>query len=237
VFFTARVHELGIRSCAELAAGAPGDALTSEQQTATARKLLERLDRVIARVTGTSPPLVRASRAAAAAECSRIGHPGDAALWADARRQWEACENRYQAAYARFREAEALLAAGGNRADATTLMCEAHAVAGDLGARPLLEQLQALGRRARIDLDDRGRPEEAANPVLERFELTPREIEVLALLASGLTNREIGAELFISNKTASVHVSRILSKLSVPNRAAAAAIAHRLGVVPTDPSR
>jgi DNA-binding NarL/FixJ family response regulator len=65
---------------------------------------------------------------------------------------------------------------------------------------------------------------------LERLELTPRELEVLALLADGLTNREIGAELFISNKTASVHVSRILTKLSVPNRAAAAAAAHHLGV-------
>jgi DNA-binding NarL/FixJ family response regulator len=64
---------------------------------------------------------------------------------------------------------------------------------------------------------------------LERLELTPREREVLALLADGLTNREIGAELFISNKTASVHVSRILSKLSVPNRAAAAVAAHHLG--------
>jgi len=65
---------------------------------------------------------------------------------------------------------------------------------------------------------------------LARLELTPRELEVLALLAGGLTNREIGAELFISNKTASVHVSRILTKLSVPNRAAAAATAHHLGV-------
>ena len=70
----------------------------------------------------------------------------------------------------------------------------------------------------------------AANAPLERLDLTPREIEVLALLAEGLTNREIGAELYISNKTASVHVSRILSKLSVPNRAAAAAAAHHIGV-------
>jgi DNA-binding NarL/FixJ family response regulator len=67
---------------------------------------------------------------------------------------------------------------------------------------------------------------------LERLELTPRELDVLALLADGLTNREIGAELFISDKTASVHVSRILTKLSVPNRAAAAAAAHQLGVRP-----
>jgi len=53
---------------------------------------------------------------------------------------------------------------------------------------------------------------------------------VLALLAAGMTNREIAAELFISEKTASVHVSRILAKLSVPNRTAAAAAAHELGV-------
>ena len=65
---------------------------------------------------------------------------------------------------------------------------------------------------------------------MQRLELTPRELEVLALLTDGLTNREIAAELFISHKTASVHVSRILSKLSVPNRAAAAAAASALGV-------
>jgi DNA-binding NarL/FixJ family response regulator len=67
---------------------------------------------------------------------------------------------------------------------------------------------------------------------LEQLELTPREVEVLALLGGGLTNREIGAELFISVKTASVHVSRILTKLSVRNRAAAAAVAHHLGLTP-----
>jgi DNA-binding NarL/FixJ family response regulator len=148
--------------------------------------------------------------------------------------QWDACGNRYQAAYARWRQAEALLASGGNRDEVKTLVGDAHAVADDLGARPLLEQLQALARRARIDLDDPRLSEAAPNPALERLELTPREREVLALLASGLTNPEIGAELFISDKTASTHVSRILSKLSVPNRAAAAAIAQRLGVVPTD---
>ena len=233
VFFTARVYELGTRACAEIAAQAPGDGLICEEQTATARKLLERLDGRIARLTGVIPPMVRASRTAAAGECSRIGRAGDGALWADARRQWEACENRHHAAYARLREAEALLARGGNRADAATLVREAHAVADALGARPLLEQLQALARRARIDLDDGGRSETAADAVL-RFELTPRELDVLALLAGGLTNREIGAELFISNKTASVHVSRILGKLSVPNRAAAAAFAQRLGVAPTN---
>ncbi len=65
---------------------------------------------------------------------------------------------------------------------------------------------------------------------MQRLGLTPRELEVLALLADGSTNRDIATELFITGKTASVHVSRILSKLAVPNRAAAAAVAERLGL-------
>ena len=65
---------------------------------------------------------------------------------------------------------------------------------------------------------------------LDRFDLTPRELEVLSLLGEGMTNREIAAALVISDKTASVHVSRILAKLSVANRASAAVLAQRLGV-------
>ncbi len=60
--------------------------------------------------------------------------------------------------------------------------------------------------------------------------LTPREHQVLLLVAEGRTNREIGAELFMSEKTASVHVSRILAKLDVGGRVEAAAVAHRLGM-------
>jgi len=67
--------------------------------------------------------------------------------------------------------------------------------------------------------------------VVERTGLSPRELDVLALLADGRTNREIAGALFISEKTVSVHVSRILAKLGAGNRAEAAAIAHRLGLV------
>ena len=59
------------------------------------------------------------------------------------------------------------------------------------------------------------------------FGLTPRERQVLGLLAGGATNREIGAQLFMAEKTASVHVSRILSKLNVRSRTEAAAVAYR----------
>jgi DNA-binding CsgD family transcriptional regulator len=230
LFYTARLYELGARACADLAAQAPGDASTTERQKAMAQELLRQLDRLIARLTGVISPLVRASRAACAAEASRIGGTGDAALWADARRQWETGRYRYPAAYARWREAEARLASGVGRADAEVLVRDAHAVVVELGARPLRDELEALARRARIDLGSLRPSDPETNADLERLELTPRELEVLALLAGGLTNREIGAELFISNKTASVHVTRILTKLSVPNRAAAAAAAYHLGV-------
>jgi DNA-binding CsgD family transcriptional regulator/tetratricopeptide (TPR) repeat protein len=227
---TARLYELGARACADLAARAPGDRQIIAEQTAPAGQLLERLDARIAQLTGVVPALVRASRAGCAAEGSRIGGVGEAGLWAEARQQWDSCHHRYHAAYARMREAEALLASGNDRAAAEPLLRDGHAVARELGARPLCEELEALARRARVELGQRRPGEASPNAALERLELTPRELEVLALLAVGLTNREIAAELFISNKTASVHVSRILTKLSVPNRAAAAAAAHHLGV-------
>ena len=73
---------------------------------------------------------------------------------------------------------------------------------------------------------------------LARFGLTDREIEVLRLLAAGHSNKEIGAELFIATKTASVHVSNILAKLGVRGRVEAATVAHRLGVYgPAAPAR
>jgi DNA-binding CsgD family transcriptional regulator len=230
VFLTARLYEVGARACADLAARFPTDDRNFRQHAATAQKLLERLDGLIARMSGLIPPLVRASRAVCAAHVSRIGGAGDAALWARARQYWESCQDPYHAAYARWREAEALLASGGDRAAAEALVRDAHAVADELGARPLRAEVETLARRARIDLGQPPSSKALPNAALARLELTPRELEVLALLAGGLTNREIGAELFISNKTASVHVSRILTKLSVPNRAAAAATAHHLGV-------
>jgi DNA-binding NarL/FixJ family response regulator len=60
------------------------------------------------------------------------------------------------------------------------------------------------------------------------FGLTPRERQVLQLVAKGATNRQIGQALYMAEKTASVHVSRILSKLDVQGRTEAAAVAHRL---------
>jgi DNA-binding CsgD family transcriptional regulator len=72
----------------------------------------------------------------------------------------------------------------------------------------------------------------AQAPEPSPFGLTPREHEVLMLVAEGRTNREIGELLYMSEKTASVHVSRILAKLDVNGRVEAAAVAHRLGLTP-----
>jgi DNA-binding CsgD family transcriptional regulator len=98
-----------------------------------------------------------------------------------------------------------------------------------MGARPLLDDVRALARRARLSLAEA--PDEAppaAEPV--PFGLTDREREVLALVAAGRSNGQIATALFISPKTASVHVSNILAKLGVSGRVEAAAVAHRLGL-------
>jgi DNA-binding CsgD family transcriptional regulator len=149
--------------------------------------------------------------------------------WSDAAVAWERLERPPFAAYCRWREAEALVAAGAARTEAAAPLRAAHAVATRIGAQPLRRELELLAQRARLDLlpphtgehDGEHRLEEALG-------LTAREAEVLTLVGRGYTNREIAAALVISVKTASVHVSHILSKLGAPNRREAAAIEHRL---------
>ncbi len=231
IFYTARLYELGIRACADLAAASATDVALLEEQRAIADGLLARLNSLIAMLTGTVPPRVAATRAACAAERSRVGGVGDPVLWAQTQRLWDEYGERYLAACARWRRAAALLGAGGERREAERLIRDAHAVATELEARPLSEELEALAQRARIELrsaGDRngGGPDSGALAL----DLTPREIEVLKMVAAGATNREIATELYISRKTASAHVSHILSKLSVPNRTAAAATARRMGI-------
>jgi DNA-binding NarL/FixJ family response regulator len=105
-------------------------------------------------------------------------------------------------------------------------------IAERLGAAWLASELESLAARARLRLGEPG--EEAGAPAAdeddEPFGLTPRERQVLALVAAGATNREIGRQLYMAEKTASVHVSRILAKLDVRSRTEAAGVAHRLGL-------
>ena len=137
---------------------------------------------------------------------------------------------RAAVAYAQMREAELHLAGRSGRAAAQDALREAAAVARAMGAVPLLREIESLAGRARLDLQI---PPEAPEAVAEApAGLTTREVEVLRLVAIGRTNRQIAAELFITEKTAGLHVSNILSKLAVANRSEAAAVAHRLALLP-----
>ncbi|MVO89801.1 AAA family ATPase [Streptomyces sp. p1417] len=120
-------------------------------------------------------------------------------------------------------------ASGGGDAErdrAAELLRQAGAVAEHLGARPLADAVARLARRARLSLT--GTPPPAPAGSAEALGLTSRERDVLRLVSVGRTNRQIAEELFISPKTASVHVSNILGKLGVAGRGEAAALAHRL---------
>jgi DNA-binding CsgD family transcriptional regulator len=139
----------------------------------------------------------------------------------------------YETARSRWRLAEALAEAG-DRDAARVQWGLAIKTADQLRAAPLLAALADLGRRARLapalGAHHGAHGLAAAASAGRLSSLTGRELEVLRLLAAGHSNREIAAELFISPKTASVHVSNILAKLNAASRTEAAAIAHRDGL-------
>ena len=151
VFYTARIYELSIRAHAELTAATPGDARLLRDHVARADGLLERLDGLLGELSGSPPPRVLASRAAGAAERSRIGDHGDPGLWAEAEALWEACGDRYLAAYAASRRAEALLGLAADRKEVEACLRRALDVADELNARPLREELEVLAQCARIE--------------------------------------------------------------------------------------
>lgn len=139
------------------------------------------------------------------------------AAWQESVEAFERYGHPYETARSRARLAAALRASGdvaGARREADL----AREVAARLGAAPLLRELDALESAPATSADD---PDA----------LTPREQEVLELVARGLSNGQVGAQLFISTKTASVHVSRILAKLGASSRTEAAALARERGLV------
>jgi ATP/maltotriose-dependent transcriptional regulator MalT len=172
-------------------------------------------------------PVERAWQAVGKAELARARGREKPDLWLAAAREWESIERPYQAAVMRWHAAEAQVEAG-DRDAAGQLADAALEVAERLGSAWLAEEVTGLIQRARLQAPP-GEPVEASDAADEDpFGLTPRERQVLALIAEGATNRQIGAALFMAEKTASVHVSRILSKLGVRSRTQAAAVAHRL---------
>ncbi|MFJ8669283.1 AAA family ATPase [Streptomyces sp. NPDC093600] len=185
------------------------------------------LIRRCARRMTTPAPVWQAYSLHVSAELDRAEGRTSVERWAECVAAYERRERPHQLALARHRLADALLVEGGRREEAAALLREAHATAVHLGAHPLREDVELLAARARLPLTA---PESAPPPRHgdDAFGLTPREQDVLRLVAAGRTNRQIAEELFISPKTASVHVSNILAKLGVSGRGEAAAMAHRL---------
>jgi DNA-binding CsgD family transcriptional regulator len=180
---------------------------------------------------------IPAARATWDAEQSRAVGASDPVAWSAAAERWEALDYRHRAGYARWRQAEALLATPhlGRGAAATVLSTAAGLAVEHL---PLLTAIQDLARRARIDLDAPSGAVSRDEPMATRpFGLTDRELDVLRLLGQGKTNPEIAAALFISPRTAGVHVTNILRKLDATTRVQAATIAERAGLLAADPTR
>jgi ATP/maltotriose-dependent transcriptional regulator MalT len=193
----------GMRACA------------ASQDAALAEKV-----RAIADATPAYGPVMAAHRATVLADAARAEGVLDHPAWSAAVSAWEALGYPYPLAYALLRSAEAAVA-DGEREEASALLSRAADLTDRLGAKPLRAEIDLVARRSRLTVAGA----ETGHPA---FGLTVREQEVLRLVAQGRSNRDIAEELFISAKTASVHVSNILAKLSVASRGEAAATAHRL---------
>ena len=182
---------------------------------------------------------IPAEHASWEAERTRLAGPtgpvgaGEPAAWHAAAKAWEGFGWPHRAGYAWWRCAEARLSAGQDAAGALR-------TAAGLAAEhaPLLAEIRRLALRARIPLPPETtqaaqtpQPGAEGSRAAVSYGLTSREVLVLRLLAAGRTNAQIGTELFISPKTASVHVSNILRKLGVSGRAQAAATAERAGLL------
>ena len=206
-------------------ARAAGDAAALNDATAVGQGLLQRIRAALKqahRVGVAHYVHLRGCHAKAEAEWTRLQGHSDPKAWQAAVDAFS-YGHVYAVARCQWRLAEALLGAG-DREQATTAVRAAHETAAKLRAAPLQAALEALARRGRLDLG-------AGIPVDRTLAgLTPREVEVLRLLVEGRSNRQIAERLFISGKTASVHVTNILAKLGVHSRLEAAATARRLGL-------
>jgi DNA-binding CsgD family transcriptional regulator/tetratricopeptide (TPR) repeat protein len=229
LIYTAELYWLAVRVQADraLRARTVGDRFEAGKATREAETVAAQLRQAMAGYAGEgAPPEAVAFELLVRAELGRASGEGIAGSWRAAAEAFDALLQVSRAAYAEMRAAEAMALSGAAPRSVAGPLRRAHAVAVDCGMAPFRAEIEELARRARVDLPDqqvslRGR---------ELLGLTEREAEVLALLAEGRTNRQIGQQLFITEKTASVHVSRILMKLGVSNRGEAAAAAHRVGL-------
>ena len=230
---------LGVRCLADRAeeARARGQRFDADKARLLAQGLTEEAARIVAAPTargGRCPPRTRALASMGVAEASRLER-SEPELWAAAAARWDDANEPYPAAYCRWRQAEALLEGRAARGQASDVLQEAWTVSTELGVLPLQADIERLAQRARIPLSSPdGREPDDGAAVGADLGLTQREVEVLGQLARGRTDREIAEQLFISKKTASVHVSNILRKLDVTNRVEAGRIGQAHGLDQAD---
>jgi DNA-binding CsgD family transcriptional regulator/tetratricopeptide (TPR) repeat protein len=225
--FRSHLCALGVRAQAERArlAAVRSAATIVDDARRQARRLLDEAQDSVREAAVVSPDAA-AWIAVAEAEHSRVEGRAEPDLWLAALNAWDRLNRPYPTAYCRWRYVEALLSNGSPTAAALTPAREAYRIALKLGARPLRRELELLAQRARLDLAGL-QPARSPDPY-PGLGLSPREQQVLGLLAHGYTNRQIATQLTISAKTASVHVSHILDKLGVSHRIDAAEIAQKL---------
>ncbi|MEG8275077.1 helix-turn-helix transcriptional regulator [Streptomyces sp. AHA2] len=225
-----RLAALALAAVSDAAAEArlTGDAAGERRWVATATELVELARDIAGHGEDAAPqgPEGQAWLARAEAEWLRAASGPDPAAWSRAVAAF-GYGDVYERTRCRLRHAEALVAAG-RREEAVAQAREVRQSADRLGAVPLREQVDALVRRGRLSHAPEAGDRAGA--------LTAREQDVLRLLARGRSNRQIGEELFISGKTASVHVSNILAKLGASSRGEAVAVAYREGLITPEPS-
>lgn len=234
VWYTAPLVWHGLRVEAEAAARPAPGRNSPDAYAKAALELHCRLEALTSRVPDAARPIhlsLEAYRAMCRSELSRARRRSDPDLWEQAVAAWDRMKHPYPAAYCRFRLAEALLANRRRSQTVAALLTDARRTAESLGAEPFRREVDALVRASGLSLEWGGedaKPDGIVAPAVAELGLTPREIEVLRLLAEGSSNREVAETLFISEKTAGVHVSHILAKLGLRNRSQAGALAHRL---------
>jgi DNA-binding CsgD family transcriptional regulator len=223
-----RLAAWGVAAQVELARKARRERRADAEAAAVAEG--ERLAADAALVAGTGRPWTGklgaeglAWLATVHAEASRLTGGGDPALWRQAVEAFD-YGSIYEQAIGRLRLAEALLAAD-DRAGATEELVAVAETTTKLGARPLADAAAELARRGRLTVPGLAEARDHVDP------FTPRERAVLSLVALGRTNREVGQELYISEKTVSVHLSRIMAKLGASRRAEAVATAYDRGLL------
>ncbi|BEP14508.1 LuxR family transcriptional regulator [Acidothermaceae bacterium B102] len=227
---------VGLRACADTAELEGRRDVGELEREADA--LLAKAEALTAQVEsrGASLPECRVMLAQARGERGRLaGDPDVDVHYREAAEGWVRLQRPFPTAYARWREGQALLLRR-QTAAAEPLLRDSLVTVVRLRCRPLVEAVSATLRAARLDpeLVDAAAPAPRRRPARATDELTERELEVLAVAADGLTNKEIGRRLFISDRTVGLHLAHAMERLGARNRLEAVQIAQRRGLLSPD---